>query len=127
MKLVGLVLFVGIAAFLTSLAYSLGHNTLGSTGSGDDLMTALGLVGAMLSIVTGVTLAIRPMLKRVDVAVNNSATPLSDRVDEMLVEQKMTSKMVAAISESQANLSLEVLSLSTRLDDHIAKTTERTI
>jgi len=131
-RVAGTALVLGVLAFLTSLSYSLGHNTVGNVGSGDDLMTLLGLIGAIMSIAGAVILAIRPMLKRVNAqvcdindAVNNAPTTLSDRIDEVLVDLKMNSKMVGAISQSQANLSLEVLSLSTRLDEHMATTNER--
>jgi hypothetical protein len=92
-------------------------------------MSILGLVATIIAIYGGVVLAVRPTLSRMNAqvgeinrAVNNSPTPMSDRVDEVLVEMRITNKMVEAVSESQANLSLEVLSISTRLDDHIVRT-----
>jgi hypothetical protein len=128
-KVAGALLVIGVVLFLTSLAYALGHDTVGSAGSGDDLMSVLGLVATIVAIYGGVVLAVRPTLSRmnhqvgeINRAVNNSPTPMSDRVDEVLVEMRLTNKMVEAVSESQANLSLEVLSISTRLDDHIVRT-----
>lgn len=128
MRVAGTALVLGVLAFLTSLSYSLGHNTVGNVGSGDDLMTLLGLIGAIMSIAGAVILAIRPMLKRVDSgvceinnAVNNSPIPLTDRIDEMTKELRMNSKMVEVMAESQATLGIEMSNLSTRLDEHIGR------